>query len=115
MDEDEDIVEAEEVDEDDDDVDSMDSFDIDVDSSWFGEPQEIEPGVAGFDTYQIIRASNSYMRVQQLLLPDEDEDDDILLPFRPSCRNRDALCSFWAAHGECRTNAAYMQEHCAPA
>jgi len=35
-------------------------------------------------------------------------------PISKNCRNKDELCSFWAALGECDKNAVYMNENCAP-
>ncbi|KAL7565800.1 hypothetical protein ACA910_015579 [Epithemia clementina (nom. ined.)] len=37
------------------------------------------------------------------------------LSTRLQCRNRDALCTVWAAEGECDANPSYMHLHCAPA
>ena len=31
------------------------------------------------------------------------------------CRNKDKLCSFWAAIGECKENSSFMNDNCAPA
>jgi prolyl 4-hydroxylase len=34
---------------------------------------------------------------------------------KQDCKNRNALCSFWAVVGECEANPSYMQLQCAPA
>jgi hypothetical protein len=35
-------------------------------------------------------------------------------PVRENCKNLHAFCAFWAAVGECESNANYMNVTCAP-
>merc|ERR1712157_95453 len=44
----------------------------------------------------------------------ENLGDSISKEIRDTCRNKEALCAFWAAIGECEANPGYMKVSCAP-
>eukprot|EP00584_Thalassiosira_punctigera_P024711 CAMPEP_0172554422 /NCGR_PEP_ID=MMETSP1067-20121228/54494_1 /TAXON_ID=265564 ORGANISM="Thalassiosira punctigera, Strain Tpunct2005C2" /NCGR_SAMPLE_ID=MMETSP1067 /ASSEMBLY_ACC=CAM_ASM_000444 /LENGTH=492 /DNA_ID=CAMNT_0013342791 /DNA_START=82 /DNA_END=1560 /DNA_ORIENTATION=- len=76
----------------------------------YGKPQRVE-GVDAPKTLEVIRKTVAYM------------ENDVYGP-NPSvtlreevlneCTNREELCAFWAAIGECEANKAYMKTKCAP-
>jgi len=55
--------------------------------------------------------------VQEMIDYMETSDDFLALPSRvqDNCRNKNELCSFWAAIEECEANVAFMKIECAPA
>ena len=70
----------------------------------FGERQQIG-GDEASQTLEIIRTSVEYMKNGVSNLPEET---------MKVCQNRNVLCAFWAAIGECEKNQAFMTTNCAP-
>jgi len=74
----------------------------------FGVKQEVE-GDEKEKILQTIAAAVEYMKHVVLADPDRFTPE-----FVEACYNRDPLCAFWAAEGECEANPAYMKINCAP-
>ena len=75
----------------------------------FGVQQQIpeDDPLAAAKVGVIIRETKRYMRTVRA----NPEYGTI----RETCRNGNAMCSMWAAEGECQTNPAAMLVTCAPA
>lgn len=72
------------------------------------EPQQVAPGPDKAATIQRIQQTDDYMF-------NEIYGDTSVKDTKYNCLNRNALCSFWAAKGECEANPPYMEFQCAPA
>jgi prolyl 4-hydroxylase len=76
-------------------------------TSDFGVEQEAAEGDADYAATKVItRESIKYMRE----IRNSIETANIRM-----CENKHALCSFWAALGECKTNTSFMNTDCAVA
>ena len=76
-------------------------------TSDFGEEQEITDSDEHYDAVRVIkRESIKYMK--------EIRNSATTANIR-MCQNKDKLCSFWAAIGECKANKRFMDSECAPA
>ena len=74
-------------------------------TSDFGVEQELAESEKYDATRVIIRESIKYMK--------ESRNSRNTANTR-MCQNKDKLCAYWAAHGECKANPAFMNENCAP-
>eukprot|EP00581_Thalassiosira_minuscula_P015498 CAMPEP_0183727118 /NCGR_PEP_ID=MMETSP0737-20130205/24907_1 /TAXON_ID=385413 /ORGANISM="Thalassiosira miniscula, Strain CCMP1093" /LENGTH=509 /DNA_ID=CAMNT_0025958669 /DNA_START=53 /DNA_END=1582 /DNA_ORIENTATION=- len=74
----------------------------------YGKPQRVE-GDQASKTFEILRKTIDYMQ-NEIYNPNSTLSRDIL----EECTNREELCAFWAAMGECEANKAYMKIKCAP-
>jgi len=70
----------------------------------YGEPQTIN-GDKARQTLEVVRETIEYMKTVADTVP-----EDIV----KECKNRNELCAFWAAIGECEVNPAFMVVKCAP-
>ncbi len=62
-------------------------------------------------TFEVVRKTVHYMENDIFSdNPTHDLSDQVL----GECTNREELCAFWAAIGECEANKAYMKVKCAP-
>lgn len=80
----------------------------------FGEAQVLEGsefGISRETIQQVVNDSAAYLAEVEAKEQQADNDSTI----RPLCRNEEALCSLWAAMGECQANPTYMKKSCAPA
>ncbi|KAL7460273.1 hypothetical protein ACHAXS_000736 [Conticribra weissflogii] len=76
----------------------------------FGKPQKVE-GQDSPKTFEVVRKTVHYMENDIFSdNPTHDLSDQVL----GECTNREELCAFWAAIGECEANKAYMKVKCAP-
>mmetsp|Transcript_13067 Transcript_13067/g.24006 ORF Transcript_13067/g.24006 Transcript_13067/m.24006 type:complete len:501 (+) Transcript_13067:57-1559(+) len=76
----------------------------------YGKPQKVE-GSETFKTFEVIRKTVTYMQ-NDIYGPDPTHTlSEVVLA---ECTNREELCAFWAAIGECEANKAYMKTKCAP-
>jgi len=73
----------------------------------FGLMQRAE-GTKKEETVEVVKSMLEYM---------ESSDDFLSLPktIKDLCENKNELCSFWAAIGECENNQSFMKIQCAPA
>mmetsp|Transcript_17992 Transcript_17992/g.26087 ORF Transcript_17992/g.26087 Transcript_17992/m.26087 type:complete len:494 (+) Transcript_17992:38-1519(+) len=78
--------------------------------SKYGEEQEVQ-GTKVKDSLEIIRETIAYME-NDVFGPNPTHD--IPRETALECKNRDKLCAFWAAIGECEANIAFMITRCAP-
>lgn len=70
--------------------------------------KQIADGDQKEKTLDIVKTSLNYM--------EKSEDfRSLSLEIRNNCKNKNQLCSFWAAIGECQKNMAFMKIQCAPA
>lgn len=76
----------------------------------YGDAQRIE-GAQAPDTLAVIRRTVEYMRRDIMGPNPKMQLPDAVIS---RCRNRNALCAFWAAIGECEANPAFMVTNCAP-
>jgi prolyl 4-hydroxylase len=74
----------------------------------FGVKQDIS-GMQADKTKQYLKEAIEYMQNVVFANPDEYPQD-----VRDGCQNRNDLCAFWAAIGECEVNPGYMKLQCAP-
>lgn len=77
----------------------------------FGVEQEVS-GEQSVDTLLVIRKSLSYM---DHFVHAEKPTHVMSSKIIKVCENKESLCSFWAACGECEANVAFMLTNCAPA
>ena len=76
-------------------------------TSDFGVEQELTESDEKYDaTRVIIRESIKYMKE----IRNSEDTANIRM-----CQNKDKLCSYWAAIGECKANKPFMNSDCAPA
>lgn len=73
----------------------------------FGETQRVD-GNSKEKTLQNIRDMIFYMESSEEFLSLDSK-------VQHNCKNKNELCSFWAAIGECEANIAFMKVQCAPA
>lgn len=76
----------------------------------YGEPQEIT-GDKKLTTLAVVKRTVSYMKN---FVHSESPTHTMSSDVTKSCKNRNKLCSFWAAIGECEANPAFMATNCAP-
>jgi len=76
----------------------------------YGEPQEIT-GDQKLTTLAVVKRTVSYMKN---FVNSENPTHTMSEDVAKSCKNRNELCSFWAAIGECEENPAFMATNCAP-
>ena len=76
----------------------------------YGEKQRVE-GVQYQDTLDVIKKTVAYMQNDVHGPNAKHQLSETLLG---ECINKDELCAFWAASGECDANLSYMQTKCAP-
>lgn len=76
----------------------------------YGKPQKIE-GEETAKTWDVVRKTVSYMQDE---IYGEHPSHTLSEEIVAECTNREELCSFWAAIGECEANKAYMKTKCAP-
>ncbi|KAL7520117.1 hypothetical protein ACHAWX_004862 [Stephanocyclus meneghinianus] len=81
-----------------------------IDVQQYGEPQRVE-GNEYANTFQVIRKTIEYM---QNVVFAEDSTINLSPEIIGECVNRESLCAFWAAIGECQANPGYMKLKCAP-
>jgi len=73
----------------------------------YGKPQKVE-GMDAAKTFEVIRKTVTYMQNE---VHSSNPTHQLSVA---ECINRDELCAFWAAIGECEANKAYMKVKCAP-
>lgn len=78
--------------------------------SKFGRKQRVE-GDSYEDTLEVIRKTVAYMENDVHGPNAKYQLSEVVLG---ECNNKEDLCAFWAAIGECEDNIAYMQTKCAP-
>ncbi|KAL9179342.1 hypothetical protein ACHAXT_008632 [Thalassiosira profunda] len=76
----------------------------------YGKPQKVE-GKDAPKTLEVIRKTVEYMQND---IFGSDATHDLSEEILAECTNREELCAFWAAIGECEANKAYMKTKCAP-
>jgi len=74
----------------------------------YGKPQNVE-GKDAKATLEVIQKTVDYMK-NVVLMGEIDLDEAIV----GECTNKESLCAFWAAIGECQVNPGYMKLKCAP-
>mmetsp|Transcript_23701 Transcript_23701/g.56124 ORF Transcript_23701/g.56124 Transcript_23701/m.56124 type:complete len:473 (-) Transcript_23701:1027-2445(-) len=76
----------------------------------YGPYQRVE-GVDSEKTIDVVRKTVAYMENE---IYGEDASHELSEEILEECVNKEELCSFWAAIGECEANKAYMKVKCAP-
>jgi len=71
----------------------------------YGEPQELS-GEHKDTLLNAVEKMDKYMN-EEIVKPEYDK-------VRSECKNRNALCLFWAHIGECENNPSFMLTNCAP-
>ena len=73
-----------------------------------GVPQTIEG-----DSAEIVRQTieDAFDYMENVVLANPDKYPQVLVD---GCKNREPLCAYWAAIGECEKNPSYMKLNCAP-
>jgi len=76
----------------------------------YGKEQKIE-GEHASKTIEVVRKTVAYMDNE---VYGEDVTHNLSEQVLQECTNKEELCAFWAAIGECEANKAYMKTKCAP-
>ncbi|KAL9179325.1 hypothetical protein ACHAXT_008615 [Thalassiosira profunda] len=76
----------------------------------YGKPQRVE-GKDAPKTLEVVRKTVEYMQND---IYGSSATHDLSEEILAECTNREELCAFWAAIGECEANKAYMKTKCAP-
>lgn len=76
----------------------------------YGKPQQVE-GSNSEETLEVISKTVAYMENE---VYGENPTHTLSEEVLNDCTNREELCAFWAAIGECEANKAYMKTKCAP-